>query len=1446
MANAVFNLSDLNGSNGFAISGIDTGNGLGNSVSDAGDINGDGLDDVIIGASGAGESYVVFGSSSGFSAQLDLSSLDGSNGFVINGASRVGSSGDINGDGFDDLILGAPSASPNGNLFAGESYVVFGKSTGFGASLNLSDLNGINGFAIDGINEVDYSGRSVSNAGDINGDGFDDLIIGASYRLSDIGSYVVFGSSNGFSASLNLSNLNGSNGFSIDGIQTSPNSSISVSNAGDINGDGFDDLIIGSSGGNPSDDGYSAAGKSYVVFGKSTGFGASLNLLDLNGSNGFAINGIDRGDSSGSSVSSAGDINGDGFDDLIIGASGGDPNGKYNAGESYVVFGKSTGFEANLNLLDLNGSNGFVLNGIDERDFSGDSVSSAGDFNGDGFDDLIIGALLASPNGNYGAGESYLVFGSSSGFGAGLNLSSLNGSNGFAINGIDTRDFSGSSVSSAGDINGDGFEDLIIGAPDADPYNAGESYVIFGFAAATPTNQPPVAVADTVITNEDTAVNISVLVNDSDPNSSLLTVTNVTNVPVPVGTPIILSSGALVILNADGTLTYNPNSKFETLGINEIGSDNFTYTVTNGDFFSVGSVNVTINGVNNAPSFASFNLSDLNGSNGFVLNGIDTYDYSGSSVSNAGDINGDGFDDLIIGAASADPNGKQDAGESYVIFGSSSGFSPSLELSTLNGSNGFVLNGIDEGDFSGNSVSNAGDINADGIDDLIIGAVDADPNGKYNAGESYLVFGSSSGFSPSLDLSTLNGSNGFVINGIETYEYSSNSVSGVGDINGDGFDDLIIGARNANPNPKINANKSYVVFGSSSGFGASLDLSTLDGSNGFAIDGIDPNGQLVSSVSNAGDVNGDGFDDLIIGAYGAGQSYVVFGSNSGFGASLNLLDLNGSNGFAIEDLNTNSSLGSSVSNAGDINGDGFDDLIIEAPFANPTIYYNDIGESYFVYGQSYVVFGKSSGFAASLNPSDLNGSNGFAIGQLDSSVSSAGDFNSDGFDDLIIGLPRSKNSNGQFRAGQSYVVFGSSGGFGASLNLTDFIGSNGIVINGIDEGDYLGNSVSNGGDINGDGFDDLIIGASGADPNGVNSAGESYVIFNFAPKATTDEDTAVNILASSILTKYTDVDGDTFSISGFTNPTNGTLTLNNNGTVGDTNDDYFVYTPNANYNGVDSFIYTISDTNGGSVTGAFKVKVKPVNDAPVAVNDTVIAAKYTPVRIQANTLLANDTDIDSSSLKVTSISDVTKGTAVLKNNGTPNNSTDDFILFTPTSGFSGAASFNYTITDRQLTSSAKVTVQVGDRLFGGNGNDNLNGTLGNDYLKGGNGKDSLNGNKGNDTLVGGSGNDILCGGNGKDILCGGNGNDKLSGGFGNDTLTGGNGKDKFVLTATQATDTITDFCQGTDLIGLSGGLTFTQLSFSGHNIIVTASDEILATLTRINTTTLTAANFTII
>ena len=189
---------------------------------------------------------------------------------------------------------------------------------------------------------------------------------------------------------------------------------------------------------------------------------------------------------------------------------------------------------------------------------------------------------------------------------------------------------------------------------------------------------------------------------------------------------------------------------------------------------------------------AVINLADLDGTNGFRLDGIDVFDFSGTSVSSAGDVNGDGFDDVIIGASRADPNGNNVAGESYVVFGAAGGFTPSLFLGALDGTNGFRIDGIDASDRSGESVSSAGDVNGDGFDDLIIGAFGGDPNGNNVAGESYVIFGAAGGFAPSLSLAALDGTNGFRLDGSDNYDSSGISVSSAGDVNGDGFDDVII------------------------------------------------------------------------------------------------------------------------------------------------------------------------------------------------------------------------------------------------------------------------------------------------------------------------------------------------------------------------------------------------------------------------------------------------------------------------------------------------------------------------------------------------------------------------------------------------------------------------------------------------------------------------------
>lgn len=437
---------------------------------------------------------------------------------------------------------------------------------------------------------------------------------------------------------------------------------------------------------------------------------------------------------------------------------------------------------------------------------------------------------------------------------------------------------------------------------------------------------------------------------------------------------------------------------------------------------------------------ALLNVGSLNGKNGFII------DAKSPSVSDAGDVNGDGIDDMII----ANPFANNDTGQSYIVFGSKEPWSAIIDLSSLNGKNGFAINGIYL--YSGYSVSGAGDINGDGVDDILIG----EPN-NLSIGHSYVVFGSKEPWSAIMDLSRLNGENGFIINGIHPNDRSGESVSRVGDVNGDGVDDIIIGGPLANKN----TGQSYIVFGSKKPWSAAIDLSSLNGVNGFTINGIHPEDRSGESVKGAGDVNGDGIDDIMIGAQHAndkaGQSYIVFGNNRSWPAVINLVDLNGNNGFAINGINPWDGSGGSISGAGDVNGDGIDDMIIGARH------------------QSYVVFGSKQIWSAVIDVANLNGGNGFTISD-GVFVSGTGDVNGDGIDDMIIGTEEY----------QSYVVFGNKESWPPMIDPTKLHGINGFIINGTES-----NVVSGAGDVNDDGIDDIIIGDSFAN----DYTGQVYIIF---------------------------------------------------------------------------------------------------------------------------------------------------------------------------------------------------------------------------------------------------------------------------------------------------------------------------------------------------------------
>ncbi len=1420
-------VSDLDGSNGFLINGANSLDSLGfynTSVSTAGDFNGDGIDDLLLGAdvadpdgsTAAGEAYVVFGSSTGFAASVDLSSLDGTNGKTLNGidpndqAGAAVGSGDFNGDGASDLLIGAPGANRAGRNDTGESYVVFGTTSappavtvsttepsptqndpftvtftfseavsGFAAEdvtvsggvvngplftadnqvftgvvnaflnaevtvsveagvaldasslgnlasntvsvqvdnslLDLSTLDGSNGFVVNGVNALDQSGFAVSGAGDVNNDGFGDFIIGA--RYADAGAtrsgetYVVFGGTDvGVGGSFDLSSLDGTNGFMVGGSDFNDQSGSAVSDLGDVNGDGIDDLLIGAPLSDKGNTNPTSEGESYVIFGASTGFDDAIMASALNGSNGFVLAGIDPGDRSGLAVSGAGDFNGDGVNDLLIGAFLADP-GNTSAGETYVVFGGSTlGSGGLFDLAGLNGSNGFILEGRGGFDRSGRSVSSAGDVNNDGFDDLIVGAVSPSPNGQSSAGQSYVVLGTSGATPTNLGVSSLDGRNGFALNGVDPFDLAGLSVSGAGDVNGDGIDDFMIGAERADvdgDSDAGEVYVVFG------------------------------------------------------------------------------STEFGATGAD-----------------------------------ASIELSSLDGSNGFVLQGDDANDLTGRSLSDLGDVNGDGIDDLLVSAVLADPHGSNNAGISYVVYGSQDiGGSGAWSLSSLDGANGFAINGIDPDDLSGQSVSGVGDVNGDGLNDLIIGAYLADPGGRNASGESYVVFGRDAtaptvaitsldgtntdtnpftatftfsedvtGFDANdilvsggilngpvsmidartytaafmgdgpgvlsidvvrgaaqdgagngsdaanpflinvtedtLALSSLNGSNGFVLHGISNGDQSGFAVSGAGDVNGDGLKDLLIGARYADGGAP-NGGETYVVFGDGSlGASGGFDLSALNGSNGFTLLGIDADDRSGAAVSHLGDVNGDGIDDLLIGAnqgdpdgnVGAGESYVVFGSSTGFNAFMDLSTLNGSDGFVLNGIDTGDRSGLAVSEAGDFNNDGINDLLIGAFLADPKGV-NNAGETYLVFGDANL------GNSGSLDLSDLNGTNGFVINgrggadRTGRSVSSAGDVNGDGFDDIIVGAV-SPSPNGQSSAGRGFVVFGTGAALAPSLDLSTLDGQNGFALNGIDPFDLAGLAVTGGHDLNGDGLDDMVIAAERADGTGGADTGEVYVVFGSASFGTGGSANALNLSA---------LDGS-----------NGFVLRGENG----------------------------GDFAGRSVSSAEDVNGDGISDlviGAVLADPNLVASAGQSYVVFGGTHLGADVTVDLSQL----------------------DGADGFAL----NGIDASD-----LSGHSVAGTGDVNGDgLGDLIIGAyRGDPNGNTNAGESYV-----------------VFGQANGRVIEGDAGDTVLTGTAGDDALRGAGGNDTLTGGGGDDLFVVGADFGDDVIVDFDQdGNDAVNAraTGGL----------------------------------------
>jgi len=448
-------------------------------------------------------------------------------------------------------------------------------------------------------------------------------------------------------------------------------------------------------------------------------------------------------------------------------------------------------------------------------------------------------------------------------------------------------------------------------------------------------------------------------------------------------------------------------------------------------------------------------------------------DSLGDSVAIIGDVNGDGLDDILMGARRNDQSGP-DAGKTYLIFGKKDGWQNDTAVEDADAS--FI--GENEYDKSGGAVAGIGDVNGDGLDDFIIGADEADVGETYS-GIVYLFFGRSSGWSKDVVLSESDAS--FI--GAQAFEHAGSSLAGVGDVNRDGYDDILIGAPQSDDDRSLDqrhlVGRTYLILGHSDGWKENMSLVDADAS----FIGENEEDYAGRTIAGAGDVNGDGYDDMLItakdndeGGDDAGQVYLIFGRNIGWGMDYNLSMSDAS--FIGE--KSNASLGFSLAGAGDVNRDGYKDFLISAVGMDTRGPYT---------GKIYLVFGKADGWSMDTIITEADAS---FVGQNMSfcggSVSGAGDVNSDSYDDILIGAP-SDNVSGVIAAGLTYLILGKSSGWAKDVNITNadasFLGEN--------EFDWAGLPIAGGGDVNGDGFNDILIGARDNDESGSN-AGQVYLI----------------------------------------------------------------------------------------------------------------------------------------------------------------------------------------------------------------------------------------------------------------------------------------------------------------------------------------------------------------
>ncbi|MCU0253495.1 MAG: integrin alpha, partial [Acidobacteria bacterium] len=688
-------------------------------------------------------------------------------------------------------------------FLGGRATVYHGSSSGLHADYD---------WAYWGLADGARAGRSVSTAGDVNGDGYSDIVVGVPGWLPS-GRAVVFpGSAAGVSSSI----------WSEDGQYSGESFGTSVGVAGLVNDDGYSDIIIGA----PYNDfGITDRGAVYVYHGSESGVHTEPD---------WSQTGSSEGELFGTSVGTAGDFNGDGYSDIVVGGSG-----YSGTGRVYVFYCGRSGPYNDRGWTWTNGETGADV---------GASAASAGDVNGDGYSDLIVGA----PRDDSGvalrdAGAGYVFHGGPEGVGE---------VSGWSDTGSQLWARFGEAVASAGDLNDDGYDDIMVGLP---LYDGGagsdEGRVLFYRGTAS---GPPTAPTWTLDGGQAGARFGSAL--------------------APIGD-----------VNLDG---------FGDVAIGAPRWQSSLFSRGGGVFVYFGSGS----GLAGHSSAADADWEALAHQNGASF---------GSSVACAGDVNDDGHTDLLVGAPFWRAE-KTDEGGVFLWYGHTITRGHAGDT----GDAGWSARSDQSGAHFGRVVAGAGDVNGDGYADVLVSAPDYS-NGTDPTGRAFVWYGSHFG------LGAGNPSGAAWTAGAEqTGSDFGVSAAGAGDVNGDGYADLILGAPLYAPSPAGALGRVYVHHGSATG-PQSTPTQRLDGTQ------VDS--RFGAAIAGAGDVNGDGFADIVVGApdydldlsfTDFGMVYVFHGSVAGVPSTYSERIVQGS---------MEGHTGASVTVAGDVNADGYADVIFGAP-----------------------------------------------------------------------------------------------------------------------------------------------------------------------------------------------------------------------------------------------------------------------------------------------------------------------------------------------------------------------------------------------------------------------------------------------------------------------------------------------------------------------------------